>query len=61
MTTEVMEGFSPGVVNRLCVTHKKNLEQQKCRNKEPAKVIIFLFSKLTVKVTDVNSNSWWET
>ena len=60
LTTEVMKGFSPGVINRLCVTHKKNLVQQKCRTKEPAKLIIFLFSKVTVKATDVNSNSWWE-
>ena len=36
LATEVLKGFSPGVFNRLCVTHNKNLEQQKSRTKERA-------------------------
>ena len=36
LATEVLKGFSPGVFNRLYVTHNKNLEQRKFRTKEPA-------------------------
>ena len=36
LATEVLKGFNPGVFNRLCVTHNKNLEQQKFRTKERA-------------------------
>ena len=36
LATEVLKGFSPGVFNRLCVTHNKNLEQRKFRTKERA-------------------------
>ena len=36
LTTEVLKSFSPGVFNRLCVTHNKNLEQRKFRTKERA-------------------------
>ena len=36
LATEVLKGFSPVVFNRLCVTHNKNLEQRKSRNKERA-------------------------
>ena len=34
LATEVLKDFSPGVFNRLCVTHNKNLEQWKFRTKE---------------------------
>ena len=36
LTTKVLKGFSPGVFNRLCVTHNKNLGQRKFRAKEQA-------------------------
>ena len=36
LTTEVLKDFSPGVFNRLCVTHYKNLEQRKFRTKQQA-------------------------
>ena len=55
MATEVLKGFSPGIFNRLYITHNKNLEQWKFRTKEQA--IIFLFSKVTLKATVVNSDS----
>ena len=35
MATELRKGFSPGVFDRLYLTHKKNLEQWKFRTKEP--------------------------
>ena len=56
LAREVLNGFSPGVFNRLCVTHNKNLEQRKFRTKERAN-IIFLFSEVTLKATAVNSDS----
>ena len=34
LATEVLKDFSPGVFNRLCVTHSKNLQQRKFRTKE---------------------------
>ena len=34
LTTEVLKEFIPGVFNRLFVTDKKNLEQQKFKTKE---------------------------
>ena len=34
LATEALKGFSPGVFNRLCATHNKNLEQRKFSNKE---------------------------
>ena len=37
--TEVLKDFSPGVFNRLCVTHNKYLEQRKFRTKERANKI----------------------
>ena len=36
LATEFLKGFSPGVFNRLCISHNKNLEQQKFRAKERA-------------------------
>ena len=33
---EVMKAFTPGIFNRLCVNHSKNLEQRKFRTKERA-------------------------
>ena len=46
MVTEVLKGFSPGVFNRLCVTHNKDLEQQKFQTKERANNISLFKSKL---------------
>ena len=59
MATEVLEGFSPGVLNALCVTQTKilnnrKLEQHKVTKSEP---VILLFSKVTLKATAVNSDS----
>ena len=54
LATEVLKGFSPGVFNSFCVTHNKNLQQPKFRTKE---LIIFLFSKVTLKATAINSDS----
>ena len=34
LATEVMNGLSPGVFNRLYITHNKNLIQRKFRTKE---------------------------
>ena len=39
LATDVLKGFSPGVFNRLYVTHNKNLEQRKFRIKRRAKNI----------------------
>ena len=33
LATKVLKGFSPGIFNRLYVTHNKNLEQWKFRTK----------------------------
>ena len=67
LVTEVLNGFSPGVFNRLYVNHKKNLEQPKFRSKERAnntsllepksELMIILFSKVTLKATAINSES----
>ena len=55
LATEVLKDFSPGVFNRSCLTHtkKKNSEQRKFRSE----LIMFLFSKVTVKATAVNPGS----
>ena len=53
MATAVLKGFSPDVFNRLYVTHNKNLEPN-------VELVIFLFSKVTLKATAVNSDSWRE-
>ena len=50
--TEVLKGFSSVVFKRLCVTHNKNLEQWKLEPK--SELIIFPFSKVTLKATAVN-------
>ena len=54
LATEVLKDFSPGVFSRHYVNHIKNLEQRKFR------ADIFLFSKVTLKATAVNSDSWPE-
>ena len=36
LAIEVLKGFSPGVFNKLYVTHNKNLEQRKFRIKDGA-------------------------
>ena len=36
LATEALKGFSPGVFDRLYVTHNKKLEQRKFRTKERA-------------------------
>ena len=59
LATEILKSFSPGVFNRLYVTHDKNLGQRKFRPKERAnnsELIIFLFSKVTLKARAVNSD-----
>ena len=55
LATEVLKGFSPGVLSRLCVTHSKSSNS---RNLEPKiELIIFLFFKVALKATVVNSDS----
>ena len=39
LAAEVLNVFSPGIFNRLCVTHNKNLEQKKLRTKGRANTI----------------------
>ena len=56
LATEVLKGFSPGVFNRLCVTHNKNLEQRKFRTKEQANNIS-LFKSSSGSYRNVNSQS----
>ena len=34
LATEALKGFNPGIVNRICVTYNKNLEQRKFRTKK---------------------------
>ena len=46
---EALKGFSPGVFNKLYVTHNKNLEQRKFRMKEQANNIS-LFKSNSLKL-----------
>ena len=50
---EVLKGFSPGVLNRLYVTHNKKLEQRKFRMKKQANISLF---KSNSEATAVNSD-----
>ena len=55
LATEVRKYFSPGVSNRLCLTHSKNSNDGNLELKN--ELIIFLFLKLTPKATARNVNS----
>ena len=49
------EGFSPGIFNKLCVTHSKSSNSGKLEQK--SKLISFIFLKVTLKAIVV-SDSW---
>ena len=53
LATEVLKGFSRGVFNNLCVTHRKSSINGDLEPK--SELIIFLF--LALKATVVNSDS----
>ena len=57
LATEVLKDFSPGVFNRSCLTHKKKKIQNSGNLEPKSELIIFLFSKVNLKATTVNSNS----
>ena len=55
LATEVLKGSSPGVFNKFCVTHSKSSNSEYLEPK--SELTIFLFLKVTLKATVVNSDS----
>ena len=53
LATEVLKGFSPGFFSRFYVTHNKNFGNLELKSE----LVIFLFSKVTLKARAVNSGS----